>query len=90
MRAAGAGIWRCFFAAYLTSLPQPIAAVPAALASWFFQPLMPVLMGFAAGAMMFLILLEMIPDALHNEKAAKIAWAFMIGFCLMLLMQVVL
>ncbi len=90
MRAAGASIMRCFWAAVLTSLPQPIAAVPAALASWFFQPIMPVLMGFAAGAMMFLILLEMIPDALHSEKPEKIAWAFMLGFCLMLLIQVVL
>jgi ZIP family zinc transporter len=90
MRAAGASIMKCFWAAFLTSLPQPIAAVPAALASWFFQPLMPILMGFAAGAMLFLILLEMIPDALHSEKPAKIAWAFMIGVCVMLLIQVAL
>jgi len=90
MRAAGASMMKCFWAAFLTSLPQPIAAVPAALASWFFQPLMPILMGFAAGAMIFLILLEMIPDALHHEKPAKIAWAFLLGFCLMLLIQVVL
>lgn len=90
MRAAGASIGKCFFAAFLTSLPQPIAAVPAVLASWFFQPIMPLLMGFAAGAMMFLIIMEMIPDALHHEKPARIAWALMLGFCLMLLIQVVL
>lgn len=90
LRAAGASIMKCFWAAVLTSLPQPIAAVPAALASWFFQPLMPVLMGFAAGAMLFLILLELIPEALHHEKPRRIAWAFMFGFGLMLLIQVVL
>ncbi|MEK7729615.1 MAG: ZIP family metal transporter [candidate division KSB1 bacterium] len=90
MRAAGASIMKCFWAAVLTSLPQPIAAVPAALASWFFQPLMPVLMGFAAGAMMFLILLELIPEALHLEQPRRIAWAFMFGFGLMLLIQVLL
>lgn len=90
LRAAGASILRCFWAAFLTSLPQPIAAVPAAMASWFFQPLMPVLMGFAAGAMMFLILLEIVPQALHTEKPTRIAWAFMYGFGLMLLIQVLL
>lgn len=90
MRAAGASIMKCFWAAVLTSLPQPIAAVPAALASWFFQPLMPVLMGFAAGAMMFLILLELIPQALHLEQPRRIAWAFLLGFGVMLLIQVVL
>ena len=58
LRSAGASINRCFWAAFLTSLPQPIAAVPAAIMSWLFQPLMPVLMGFAAGAMIFVILLE--------------------------------
>jgi len=90
MRAAGASIGKCFFAAFLTSLPQPIAAVPAVLAAWFFQPLMPLLMGFAAGAMMFLIIMELIPDALNHEKPARIAWAMMFGFCLMLLIQVLL
>ncbi|MDZ7343152.1 MAG: ZIP family metal transporter [candidate division KSB1 bacterium] len=90
MRTAGASPQKCFWAAFLTSLPQPIAAVPAALASWFFKPLMPVLMGFAAGAMIFLILLEIIPSALHLEKPTKIAWACILGFALMLLIQVIL
>jgi len=90
MRANGASILRCFVAAFLTSLPQPIAAVPASIASWVFQPLMPVMMGFAAGAMIFLVLLEMLPDALSSEKPIAIAWSFTIGFCLMLLIQVML
>ena len=90
MRAAGASIWTCFWAAVLTSLPQPIAAVPAAYVSWLFQPLMPVLMGFAAGAMIFLVILEIIPEALHETSSRKAAWAFSIGFCAMVLVQVLL
>lgn len=90
LRAAGASINRCFWAAVFTSLPQPIAAVPAVLLAWFFQPLMPLLMGFAAGAMIFLIILELIPHALEHEKPTPIAWAFTLGFAAMLLVQVVL
>ena len=90
MRAAGASIWRCFWAAFLTSLPQPIAAVPAAYVSWLFQPIMPILMGFAAGAMIFLVILELIPEALHTSSPIKVAWAFSIGFCAMILIQVLL
>ena len=90
MRAAGASIWRCFWAAFLTSLPQPIAAVPAAYVAWLFQPIMPVLMGFAAGAMIFLILIELIPEALHESTPIRVAWAFTIGFCAMVLIQVLL
>ena len=90
MRAAGASIWKCFWAAFLTSLPQPIAAVPAAYVSWLFQPIMPILMGFAAGAMIFLVILELIPEALHTARPVKVAWAFSFGFCAMILIQVLL
>lgn len=90
MRAAGASIWRCFWAAFLTSLPQPIAAVPAAYVSWLFQPIMPILMGFAAGAMIFLVILELIPEALHSSSPIRVAWSFTIGFCAMILVQVLL
>ena len=90
MRAAGASIWKCFWAAFLTSLPQPLAAVPAAYVSWLFQPIMPILMGFAAGAMIFLVILELIPEALNETSPRKAAWAFTIGFCAMVLVQVLL
>lgn len=90
LRATGASINKCFWAAVLTSIPQPIAAIPASLASWFFQPLMPIMMGFAAGAMIYLIILELIPVALKEESAAKTAWFFTFGFCAMLLVQVIL
>lgn len=90
LRSSGASINKCFWAATLTSLPQPLAAVPAVIAAWFFTPIMPLLMGFAAGAMMFLILTELIPEALEKENVMTIGWAGMVGFCLMLLVQVAL
>ena len=90
MRANGASILRCFIAAFLTSLPQPLAAVPAALLVWLFEPLMVPFLGFAAGAMMFLVILEIIPDALEDRLPTEIAWAFIFGFSLMILVQVVL
>jgi len=90
LRSAGVSIPRCFGVAVLTSVPQPIAAIPAVLLAWFFQPLMPLLMGFAAGAMIFLVVLELIPEALETESPSHIAWAFTLGFCGMLLIQVVL
>ena len=90
LRSAGASIFRCFLAAVATSLTQPLATIPAVLLAWFFTPLMPVLMGFAAGAMIFLVVLELIPEALETESPKRIAWAFIVGFCLMLAVQVVL
>jgi ZIP family zinc transporter len=90
MRASGASIAKCFFVAFLTSLPQPLAAVPASLMVWLFQPLMLPMLGFAAGAMMYLVVVELIPDALETRSPAQTAWSFMLGFGLMLLVQVAL
>lgn len=90
MRANGASIPRCFFAAFLTSLPQPLAALPAALLVWLFEPLVVPLLGFAAGAMMFLVIMEMIPDALESRRPIEIAWSFVFGFLLMIMVQVIL
>jgi ZIP family zinc transporter len=90
MRAAGASVASCFWYASLTSLPQPLAAVPAALMVWFFEPLILPMLGFAAGAMMYLVVVELIPDALEERRPVEIAWAFLLGFSLMVLVQVVL
>ena len=61
-----------------------------ALLVWFFEPLMVPLLGFAAGAMIFLVLQEMIPDALEDRSATEISWAFITGFVLMILVQAAL
>lgn len=90
LRSKGASIWRCFWMAVLTSLPQPIAAIPASLAVWLFKPLMIPSFGFAAGAMIYLVILELIPDALEDQTETGIAWSFTLGFCLMILVQVML
>ena len=90
LRAANVSFRNCFFAAFLTSLPQPIAAIPACIVSGLFEAIMPILMGFAAGAMIFLVMMELIPDALHTIKPARMAWGFTFGFCAMLLIQVLL
>ena len=90
MRARGASIVRCFCFAVLTSLPQPVAAVPAAMAVWLFEPLTLPLLGFAAGAMMYLVIDELLPEALESGDHTSISWAFMIGFSVMVFVQVVL
>ena len=38
MHSGGASIWRCFWFAVLTSIPQPLAAVPASMLVWFLNP----------------------------------------------------
>lgn len=87
MRMEGASIQKCFWYAFLTSLPQPAAAVPASLMVWFFEPLVLPAFGFAAGAMMYLVVVELIPDGLESRSRTEIAWSFMSGFAAMVLLQ---
>ncbi|HMB70523.1 MAG TPA: ZIP family metal transporter [bacterium] len=87
MRLRGMSLWKAAALATVTSLPQPLAAVPASLAVWLFEPLMLPFLGFAAGAMMYLVLMELIPEALESHGRAETAWLFLAGFGLMGLVQ---
>jgi zinc transporter ZupT len=53
-----AAAWSIF-----SSLPQPVMAVPAYLGVQLFEPILPAGLGFAGGAMLWLVVSEIIPDA---------------------------
>ncbi len=67
MAAAGFSRTRQFWAAVATSAPQPIGAVIAFLLVRQVEPLLPVSFGFAAGAMLALVIAELLPTALRND-----------------------
>jgi ZIP family zinc transporter len=69
MRAMGLSKWRMVGAAIFSSLPQPIGAVIAyAFVTWA-QSFLPFGYGFAAGAMVYLVATEFIPEALETGAA---------------------
>lgn len=59
----GVSLWRSAGWSVFSSLPQPLVAVPAYLFVVVFEPLLPVGLGLAAGAMVWMCLAEMLPDA---------------------------
>lgn len=64
-RAAG---WSVF-----SSLPQPLLAVPAFVFVEAFRPFLAVGLGFAAGAMIWMVFSELVPEALDDAPAAVVA-----------------
>ncbi len=85
LRAKGVSVLKCAGWAIFTSIPQPVFAVPAFLLVSVFQPLLPFGLGFAGGAMIFLVASELMPESLANCTKSETAWGFMIGLVLMLL-----
>lgn len=84
LRARGASIARCTGYAVLTSVPQPLLAVPAFLLTTLFQPLVAPSLGFAGGAMIFLVVSELIPESLASCSNTDTAWGVTIGLVGML------
>jgi zinc transporter ZupT len=84
LRANGASIGLCVWYSILTSLPQPVVAVPAFLLVSLFQPLLPASLGFAGGAMIFLVVQELLPESFANSSPTEAAWGVTIGLVGML------
>ncbi len=87
LKADGVSTPKCAIAAILTSIPQPIMAVPAALLTWAFEPLLPIGLGFAGGAMIYIVLDDLIPESLKDGGKTLTAWGVIIGLCAMLLIS---
>lgn len=69
-----AAAWSIF-----SSLPQPLMAVPAYLGVHVVRALLPVRLGFAAGAMLWLAIGYMFPESLRNADPARATATFVVG-----------
>lgn len=83
MEASGFSGWQQFWAAVATSAPQPVGAVIAFLAVEGVSGLMPISFGFAAGAMLALVVVELVPEALRGRKPAAGIAGMALGAALM-------
>jgi zinc transporter, ZIP family len=62
----GTSVWRAAGWSVFSSLPQPLMAVPAFMFVLAFRPLLPIGLGLAAGAMIWMVFSELLPDALED------------------------
>ncbi len=87
LRPRGASVAACAGWSVFSSLPQPIMAVPAFLFVEAVHPALPYGIGFAAGAMTFMVLAELLPDAYEHGSRPVTALTVSVSVVLMILFQ---
>ncbi len=90
MPLLGEGVpkWRTFLYGVLSGVVEPIGALLVIAASGLFIPMMPYLLSFAAGAMMYVVVEELIPEMSEGEHSNIGTIAFAFGFILMMALDV--
>jgi zinc transporter, ZIP family len=89
LRREGMSRGKSFFYGQLSGAVEPIAAVVGATAVLFAQPILPYALAFAAGAMIFVVAEELIPEAKRGSPDIA-AMSLMIGFAVMMTLDVAL
>ena len=86
----GMSTWKAAGWSIVSSLPQPFLAIPAFLFVSIFKPFLAIGLGLAAGAMIWMVFADLLPDALENAKKKHVASIATIFIVLMMLFQVLL
>ena len=84
---SGSAVWKAALWAIFTSLPQPFMAAPAYVFVETFRPFLPVGLGLAAGAMIWMVFSELFPDSLETVDSGSAATAVALAFSAMMAFQ---
>lgn len=90
LRREGFSRKKAFFYGQLSGIVEPISAVIGALLVTKIRFLLPFLLAFAAGAMIYVVVEELVPESQTNKKKDLMALFTLIGFAVMMIMDVAL
>ena len=90
LRSEGMGKTKAFAGGVLSGIVEPIGAVLTILAAGLIVPALPYLLSFAAGAMLYVVVEELIPEMSAGEHSNIGTLFFAVGFSLMMILDVAL
>ena len=88
LRREGMSPKKAFFFGMLSGIVEPISAVVGAILVIKVQVLLPILLSFAGGAMIYVVVQELIPESQTNKKKDLMALFTIFGFLLMMIFDV--
>jgi ZIP family zinc transporter len=80
--------WKSFWFGQLSAVVEPVAAVLGAAAVMIAQPILPYALSFAAGAMIFVVVEELIPESQRGGNTDLATLGTMAGFVVMMILDV--
>ena len=90
LRSEGTGKGKAFLYGALSGIVEPIAAIITIAAASVVIPILPYLLSFAAGAMIYVVVEELVPEAHAGEHSHAGTIGAMIGFCVMMVLDIAL
>ncbi len=90
LRREGLGRFRSFWYGQLSGIVEPAAGVAGAALVIIARPILPYALAFAAGAMIFVVVEEVVPEAQRGEHAHSATLGTMLGFAVMMALDVAL
>lgn len=90
LRAEGVKKSRAFLGGFLSGIVEPIGALLTILAAAFIMPALPYCLSFAAGAMIYVVVEELIPEMSHGRHSNIGTVFFAVGFSIMMILDVAL
>lgn len=84
---AGMPSWKAFFIGQLSGMVEPLGGVFGAFAVLIAEPVLPYAMAFAAGAMIFVVIDDVLPEVQNEGNIRLISWAAIAGFVVMMTMD---
>ena len=90
LRRNGLSRKKSFIIGSLSAIVEPIFGVVGAILAMQMQYILPFLLSFAAGAMIYVVVIELIPESQTNEKKDQMALFCVIGFLIMMILDVTL
>ena len=90
LRGAGFSRGRSFLYGVASGIVEPLAGGLTLLLTAYIEPLLPYFLAFAAGAMIYVVVEELIPESSEGEHSNAGTLAFAVGFVLMMILDVAL
>ena len=88
--ANGMPKFKAFLYGSLSAIVEPISSILGVLLVLKLSYFLPFLLAFAAGSMLYVVIEEIIPESQNTEKKDQMALITIIGFCIMMILDIVL